>query len=127
MEVPEQCPQGYSSILAASRDDQITLVHQSTCNDKTIQVWVHIDGDKWTLQRMIHVLPDHDRLNTFGPRSGWLLAEVGEGEEEELLIDVERGVCRPIKHLYAKNPHVSEFRMPYKMDWSTYLSKMKQF
>ncbi|CAL4982636.1 unnamed protein product [Urochloa decumbens] len=127
IKLPKQCQQGYCNVLAASRDGRITLVNQSASNDKTIHVWEHIDGKKWTLQRTIHVLPNLDGLNVaFGPRSGWLLAEVCEEEEEELLIDVERGVCRPIMHLYAKNA-LGEFRMPYEMDWSTYLSKMKQF
>ncbi|CAN6184803.1 unnamed protein product [Urochloa humidicola] len=128
IEVPEQCQHGYSNVLAASRDGRITLVNQSTRYDKEIHVWVHIDGDQWTLQGTIDVVTDLSQFNTvFCPRSGWVLADVHE-EEEELLIDVEGGSSKPITRPYAKDDQDDYiFRFPYEMDWSTYLSRMKHF
>ncbi|CAL4991065.1 unnamed protein product [Urochloa decumbens] len=125
IEVPEESRYGYRDhVLAASRDGQITLARQSLFQDCTIHVWMLIDGEKWTLQRTIHV-PNLNQLNqVFCPRSGWVLANVYCGQE--LVIDIQGGSSRPIMYPNDKDRVYCELH-PYEMDWSTIFSRMKHF
>ncbi|CAN6382075.1 unnamed protein product [Urochloa humidicola] len=122
---PEQSLYGCPDVvLSVSRGGQITLVNQSLFLDQTINVWVLTDGGKWTLQRMIPV-PNLNRLNkVFCARSGWVLANVCNGQD--LLIRVLGGSSRLIMYPYEKDRRDFEWH-PYEMDWSTYILRMKHF
>ncbi|CAO1940424.1 unnamed protein product [Urochloa humidicola] len=125
IKVPEQSRYGHHDhVLATSRDGKITIVNHSIFLDRTINVWVLIDGKRWTLQRMI-LVPSINRLNPFFcSRSGWVLANVGY--RKEVLINLQTGSHRPITYPYDKDSDC-EPQHPYEMDWSTYFSRMKHF
>ncbi|CAO2142869.1 unnamed protein product [Urochloa humidicola] len=125
IQVPEQTRYGHHDhVLATSRDGKITIVNQSIFLDRTINVWVLVDGKRWTLQRMIGG-PNINRLKPlFCSRSGWVLANVCY--RKEVLINLQTGSHRPITYPYDKDSDC-ELQHPYEMDWSIYLSRMKHF
>ncbi|KAL6654661.1 hypothetical protein ACP70R_008126 [Stipagrostis hirtigluma subsp. patula] len=114
---------GIRSIMATTRDGRLSVVSLLPCHD--MEVWVLTGGDRWTLQRAIDVqnlpeyCPANRRPDVFCPRSGCVVSRV---HGQNLLIDVESGSARPMSvgtnHGYC---------VPYEMDLSTFISRMKHF
>ncbi|CAN6363734.1 unnamed protein product [Urochloa humidicola] len=128
--LPKECQTGRHlgrHVLATTSDGRLSLLQSAQrCGKRDhIQVWVHVKGAWWTLQRIIKVPNLCFQNDIFWPRSGCLLVEEEEGQA--LLIDIETGSSRPITCLYATVPNYVKSCYPYEMDWPTYLSKMDPF
>ncbi|CAL4991086.1 unnamed protein product [Urochloa decumbens] len=141
--LPDQCRHAYAScslVLATSGDGRLSVVMDGRFHGdhgSCIQVWVLVGEDQWSLERTVAVpaVSMHTQLwmnkIVFCPRSGCVLFEVEGGD---LVIEVETGSSRQIGHFIPNVPcgrsHSYSYighRYPYEMDWSTYLSSMKNF
>ncbi|KAL6654652.1 hypothetical protein ACP70R_008117 [Stipagrostis hirtigluma subsp. patula] len=112
-------------LLATCRDGCLSVLRVVWDWSPGVQVWVLAGGDQWMLQQTIDVENFIWMKEAVGPRSGCILVEV---KGQELLVDIESGSSRLLRDLDPKDDlNGGGWRFPYEMDWSTYLSKLKQF
>ncbi|CAN6382068.1 unnamed protein product [Urochloa humidicola] len=128
--LPNECRTQFHSdrhVLATTSNGRLSLLQSAQrCGNKDhIQVWMHLKGVRWILQRTIEVPNICFQNDIFWPRSGCLLVEDKGGQA--LLIDIETGLSRPITCLPTTLPNYCRSCYPYEMDWPTYLSKMDPF
>jgi hypothetical protein len=138
--LPSQCEFIHTSttpyVLTTSGNGGLSLLQPLPDHHRNIQVWV-LDGDgeavEWTMQHKISIhVPNHPAdenpgflcTNVVCPRSGFLLNVLSSGRQQRINLDSR--ASQPVQHIDKRGRYQTDY-YPYEMDWSTYISNMKNF